>query len=288
MDLLVATSIAPGMSPTPAGASACCWPRGSPRRSSSTSRPLPDADAGPQPQRRRAADASHRLRHRGCPSGEDRSRSAGLSVKDPTHPWTLFFTYGIRDHNPEAGREARSQREATGPAGVRRLLLIAVVGTASIAIGGTVATRAAEDPVTPAPAATANAPDEQTPVAVPEPTERAMRFYRGNNALWAFNQVWAILRDRRHGLLGPVGADAQPGPADRAERVLHRRDLRHRLSGHRLRRSICRCRTTRASSGCTPTACRTRPSASGLAMPLVRLAVSMVVGFALTWVPYLR
>ncbi len=31
------------------------------------------------------------------------------------------------------------------------------------------------------------------PVAVPEPTPEALRFHRGNNAIWAFNRAWALL-----------------------------------------------------------------------------------------------
>ncbi len=34
--------------------------------------------------------------------------------------------------------------------------------------------------------------DEATPVAVPEPSEKAMDFYRSGMRLWAFNQVWGI------------------------------------------------------------------------------------------------
>ncbi|WP_337176825.1 M48 family metallopeptidase [Paludisphaera sp.] len=34
--------------------------------------------------------------------------------------------------------------------------------------------------------------DESTPVAVPEPSEKAMAFYRSGMWLWAFNRVWAI------------------------------------------------------------------------------------------------
>jgi Zn-dependent protease with chaperone function len=35
--------------------------------------------------------------------------------------------------------------------------------------------------------------DESQPVAVPDPSEKAMQFYRGNNALWVLNRAWALL-----------------------------------------------------------------------------------------------
>jgi Zn-dependent protease with chaperone function len=35
--------------------------------------------------------------------------------------------------------------------------------------------------------------DERVPVAVPEATEKAMQYYRGNNWLWVFNHFWAAL-----------------------------------------------------------------------------------------------
>lgn len=60
-------------------------------------------------------------------------------------------------------------------------------------LAATPASRAAENRGRPAPTATAATPDERAPVVVPEPSEKAMRFYRGNNALWAFNQAWAML-----------------------------------------------------------------------------------------------
>lgn len=34
---------------------------------------------------------------------------------------------------------------------------------------------------------------ELVPVAVPEPTEKAQEFHRGNNALWVVNELWALL-----------------------------------------------------------------------------------------------
>src|SRR6478672_1245171 len=34
--------------------------------------------------------------------------------------------------------------------------------------------------------------DETAPVAVPEPTEQAMRYYRSGNVLWFVEQAWSI------------------------------------------------------------------------------------------------
>ena len=34
--------------------------------------------------------------------------------------------------------------------------------------------------------------DETAPVAVPEPTEQAMRYYRSGNVLWVVEQAWSI------------------------------------------------------------------------------------------------
>jgi Zn-dependent protease with chaperone function len=59
--------------------------------------------------------------------------------------------------------------------------------------GSAAAARAVQDAPHPAPAASGEDRDEGVPVAVPEPSEKAMQFYRGNNALWAFNHGWAIL-----------------------------------------------------------------------------------------------
>lgn len=77
--------------------------------------------------------------------------------------------------------------------GVRARSLVVATAAWAIVLAATAATRAVEEPGPPAPAAAAEAPENQAKVAVPEPSEKAMRFYRGNNALWAFNQVWAIL-----------------------------------------------------------------------------------------------
>jgi Zn-dependent protease with chaperone function len=88
--------------------------------------------------------------------------------------------------------------DGSGPASVRaaglrgRLIAATVVASLTI-LGGLEARGAADDPARPASVAAGVDRDEEEPVAVPEPSETAMRFYRGNNALWAFNQAWAIL-----------------------------------------------------------------------------------------------
>jgi len=50
-------------------------------------------------------------------------------------------------------------------------------------------------PQAPAERGTAESPatGELEPVAVPEPSEQALQFYRGGNWLWVLNQVWALL-----------------------------------------------------------------------------------------------
>lgn len=50
-----------------------------------------------------------------------------------------------------------------------------------------IATARAEEPP-----ATAAAVDESTPVAVPEPSEAAMSFYRTGMWIWGFNRAWAV------------------------------------------------------------------------------------------------
>jgi STE24 endopeptidase len=59
-------------------------------------------------------------------------------------------------------------------------------------------------------------PDERQPVPVPEPSPKAMQFYRTGNWLWVFNQVWAILLT---GTLAFSGVSARL------------RNLAHRLAG---------------------------------------------------------
>jgi Zn-dependent protease with chaperone function len=78
---------------------------------------------------------------------------------------------------------------AAGPLG---LLPLAIAAAALILAGAGAESRAAEDAARSA-AAETDERDEREPVAVPEPSETAMRFYRGNNVLWAVNQAWALL-----------------------------------------------------------------------------------------------
>lgn len=47
---------------------------------------------------------------------------------------------------------------------------------------------------------------EEGPVAVPTPSDKAMAFYRGNNAIWAFNRAWFIALT---GILAFSGASAR-------------------------------------------------------------------------------
>jgi len=53
-------------------------------------------------------------------------------------------------------------------------------------------------PTPPPPSASADAfqamvlEDETAPVAVPEPSEQAMRYYRSGNVLWFVEQAWSI------------------------------------------------------------------------------------------------
>ena len=111
------------------------------------------------------------------------------------------------------------------------------------------------------PASSARRPDA---VPVPEPDAKALAYYRSGNVLWG----WASVRRRlpaapaRHRLLG----------ADALARRAHLEALGRR--GGRLRRLLPRARlagrrghsaTTAGTSARTPTACRTRPSASGCA-----------------------
>src|SRR5262249_53107957 len=100
---------------------------------------------------------------------------------------------GFEILNAQPDRRARPRHGADRCAGVRRTLIVAMIAALSTIVGGGAASRAAEDPVRSSAAAVLSDRDETEPVAVPEPSEKAMQFYRGNNALWAFNQAWAIL-----------------------------------------------------------------------------------------------
>src|SRR5262249_13182537 len=82
---------------------------------------------------------------------------------------------------------------AGGPSGPRRLLLVAMVAASMTIVAGAAPSHAADDAGRTVRTAAAGGRDECEPVPVPEPTEKAMQFYRGNNVLWVINQAWAIL-----------------------------------------------------------------------------------------------
>jgi Zn-dependent protease with chaperone function len=87
---------------------------------------------------------------------------------------------------------------AAGAAGKRRVgsriaPAIAIAAALWAFAGPPAASRAREDRPGPATASADRGRDEEEPVAVPEPSGKAMRFYRGNNVLWAFNRAWALL-----------------------------------------------------------------------------------------------
>lgn len=69
---------------------------------------------------------------------------------------------------------------------VRALFMAAVVAGPAPAMMGAAARADESGPV-------ANAAAEHDPVAVPEPTPEALLFHRGNNAIWAINRAWALL-----------------------------------------------------------------------------------------------
>ncbi|WP_250847208.1 M48 family metallopeptidase [Aquisphaera insulae] len=52
---------------------------------------------------------------------------------------------------------------------------------------------AASPEARPGPSASSPAVDERTPVEVPTPSEKALRYYEGNMRLWAFHVAWSIL-----------------------------------------------------------------------------------------------
>ncbi len=128
--------------------------------------------------------------------------------------------------------------------------------------------------------------EEQEAVAVPEPSARAMEFYRGNNALWVLNRAWAILL---------IGGLAFSGLSARL------RTMAQRIGGNAFLtigiyvvlylavvfaidlplsyyEGFVRLHAYGLSN---------QTLAKWTTDSLTRLAVAMVVGFALTWVPYL-
>ncbi len=67
------------------------------------------------------------------------------------------------------------------------LLLLLTIFAATLALGAGEALAAPPEDQAAEPAAA-----DQGPVPVPEPSEKAMRYYRSGNWLWGFNQVWGI------------------------------------------------------------------------------------------------
>jgi len=93
----------------------------------------------------------------------------------------IVFWFGSR---LEAGVSGRSL--------MRRILALAVlaVAVAPVLPGATpsgAASKQAERAST-----TVFPPDDSAPVPVPEPTEKAMRFYRSGNVLWCIRTVWEL------------------------------------------------------------------------------------------------
>ncbi len=128
--------------------------------------------------------------------------------------------------------------------------------------------------------------DELEPVDVPEPSELALEFYRGNNCLWALNRVWAVVLTgalafsgvsaRLRNLAGRLGRNwfftvglfvvmylvvvfVLDLPLSYYEGFL-------RLHGYGLSNQTWQ---------------------KWLGDSFIRLAIEMAVGFALAWVPYL-
>ncbi len=186
-----------------------------------------------------------------------------------------------RPHSPGTTED----RAATG----RRIrswgwLAVAISAAVLMLAGASTASQAKDDAARSASAAAGDR-DEQEPVAVPEPSEKALRFYRGNNALWTLNRAWAILVN---GALAFSGLSA-----------------RLRTLAHRIGRSWFLTVGIYAVLYLAAIFVIDLPlsfyegfvrlHAYGLSNQTLgkwlhdvttRLAVEMVVGFALTWVPY--
>ena len=121
---------------------------------------------------------------------------------------------------------------------------------------------------------------------MPEPSVRAMEFYRGNNAFWAINQAWAILVT---GGLAFSGFSARLRTI--AERIGRNRFLTIGIYvvlylavvfAINLPLSFYEGFVRLHAYGLS-----NQTLAKWTSDSLTRLAVAMVVGFALTWVPYL-
>jgi STE24 endopeptidase len=167
----------------------------------------------------------------------------------------------------------------------RRSLILAIAACLLTMAGpGTASQPAADQPLA-APSGLSTDRDEQEPVAVQEPSEKAMQFYRGNNALWAFNQFWAILVT---GGLAFLGLSARL-------RTLSQRIGRNWfltigtyvilylavIFAINLPLSFYQGFIRLHAYGLS-----NQTLAKWLHDVIVHLAVAMAVGFALTWVPY--
>jgi Zn-dependent protease with chaperone function len=177
-----------------------------------------------------------------------------------------------------------SWRAAARWAGPREVLLLGLAATVLMIGGVSAAAQADADVGRSSPAAEVGR-DEEEPVAVPEPSEKALEFYRGNNALWAVNLAWGLLLT---GALVFSGASARL------------RTLARRLGGNgfltigiyvilylavvfaiNLPLSFYQGFVRLHAYGLS-----NQTLGKWLHDAATRLAVSMVVGFALTWVPY--
>lgn len=76
------------------------------------------------------------------------------------------------------------------PAGRRSALLMLALSL-MLVLAATSPVSAQEG--TPSPSTPAARRADDGPVAVPTPSDKAMRYYRGNNAIWAVNRAWFIL-----------------------------------------------------------------------------------------------
>jgi STE24 endopeptidase len=185
-----------------------------------------------------------------------------------------------------SGRSTRpgARRRSRRAPGIRALLIVAIAAPVWTASGARAAPQTRDES---APSAVeASDHDEQEPVAVPEPSARALQFYRGNNALWALNRAWAILL---------TGGLAFSGFSARM------RALARRIGGYwfltvgiyvvlylavvyaiNLPLSFYQGYIRLHAYGLS-----NQTLAKWSSDSLKHLAVAMVVGFVLTWVPYL-
>jgi Zn-dependent protease with chaperone function len=161
---------------------------------------------------------------------------------------------------------------------------VAIAAAVLTFTGTSLASQTREDAPHPVPAVSEDR-DEAEPVAVPEPSEMAMRFYRGNNALWALNRAWAIL---------VTGGLAFSGLSVRLRTVAQRigRNWFFTLGIYVV---LYLALVFAINFPLSYYQGFVRLHAYGLSNQTLgkwlhdattRLAVAMVVGFALTWVPY--